>query len=68
MKPGSLLKIIHRIDLVDPIYREAGWKFVIYLEHENSEIGGEHETIKVIESDGKVNHYPIESFYVEEIR
>jgi hypothetical protein len=68
MKPGSLLKIIHRIDLVDPIYRETGWKFVIYLEHENSEIGGEYETIKVIESDGKVNHYPTESFYIEEIR
>ena len=68
MKPGSLLKIIHRIDLVDPIYRETGWKFVIYLEHKNFEIGGEKETIKVIESDGKVNRYPVESYYIEEIR
>ena len=66
MKPGSLLKIIHRIDLMDPIYRETGWKFGIYLERENFEIGG--ETIKVIESDGKVNRYPTESFYIEVIR
>jgi len=68
MKPGSLLKIIHRIDLVDPIYRETGWKFVIYLEHENSEIGGEHEKIKVIDPDGRINRYPVESFYIEVIR
>ena len=68
MKPGSLFKIIHRIDLVDPVYRETGWKFVIYLEHENSEIGGSIETIKVIDPDGRITRYPSESYYFEVIQ
>ena len=68
MKPGDLLKFIHVVDLMDPIYRETGWKFGIYLEHENSEIGGEHEKIKVIDPDGRINRYPVESFYIEVIR
>jgi len=63
MKRGDLLKIIHRIDLVDPIYRETRWKFGIYLEHKNFEIGG--ETIKVIDSDGKINHYPQDSYHFQ---
>lgn len=67
MKPGSLLKIIHQINLGDPVHRETGWKLGIYLEHENSEIGGEKETIKVIDLDGKINRYPTESFYFQEV-
>lgn len=68
MKPGSLLKIIHRFDLMDPVYRETGWNFVIYLEHENFEIGGENEKIKVIDPDGRITRYPVESYYIEVIR
>ena len=65
MKPGSLLKFIHRINLGDPVYREMSWKLGIYLQHENFEIRG--ETIKVIDSDGKINHYPLDSFHFQVI-
>jgi hypothetical protein len=59
MKPGSLLKIIHRFHL------ETGWKLGIYLERENFEIGC--GTIKIIDSNGKINRYSTESFYFQEI-
>ena len=63
MKPGDLLKFIHVVDLMDPIYRESGWKFGIYLEHKNIKFRG--ETIKVIESDGKINHYPQDAYHFQ---
>jgi hypothetical protein len=65
MKPGSLLKIIHRINLGDPVYRETGWKLGIYLGSENFEIGC--GTIKIIDSNGKINRYSTESFHFQEI-
>ena len=63
MKPGDLLKFIHVIDLMD--HRETGWKFGIYLKRENIKFSG--ETIKIIDSDGKINHYPLDSFHFQEV-
>jgi len=63
MEPGDLLKFIHFNDLMDPIYRESGWKFGIYLEHKNIEFSGKF--IKVIDSYGKINHYPQDSYHFQ---
>jgi hypothetical protein len=71
MKRGDLVKIIHFIDLLDqedgfpPLYRIA-----VYLEEDDYDFYGDSERIrcaKVIDSDGRINHYPVDSFRFFEV-
>ena len=68
MRPGDLLRVIHMIHLEEP--RVDSWRTVIYLCHEDIDYGGTlpMTTIRVLDSDGCIENYPIESFYFEAIR
>jgi len=64
MKRGSLIKLIHVNDLMDK--RDSGWKIAVYLGKEH--LPFHRETIKVIDSDGRINNYPIDAFYFSEFQ